>query len=362
MGVGFRDVRMRLGYPGFCIPMAWSIRMAPTLMQRKTVTDLGTEFGVEVDKQGATTSHVFRGTVRVQVVGGGGKSEGAGQVLRENESARVECRAGTEPRIVLVPTFTPSTFVREIPKQTIKVFDLVDVVAGGDGFSGRRNRGIDPITGQIADTQPLGQKFDYGTRGGFHRVPGLPFVDGVFTPDGRTDRGTDRVQVDSAGHIFVDFCCYDDNTSGYVWAGGFIPTNRWTIVAQLDGVDYSRAGHGVLALFADKGITFDLDAIRRVNPGGKLLRFCAVVGNIEPVSAKGDTKVCADAWVLVDGQVRFQRRRINGTNGSFPAKVPLADKDRYLTLVGTDGGNVYSWDWIVFCDPRLELAVKVGSE
>ena len=31
------------------------------------VTDLGTEFGVEVNKEGDTTSHVFRGSVRLQV-------------------------------------------------------------------------------------------------------------------------------------------------------------------------------------------------------------------------------------------------------------------------------------------------------
>ena len=30
------------------------------------VTDLGTEFGVEVDKEGSTSSHVFRGSIRVQ--------------------------------------------------------------------------------------------------------------------------------------------------------------------------------------------------------------------------------------------------------------------------------------------------------
>ena len=55
-----------------------------------TVTDLGTEFGVEVDKQGDTTSHVFRGSVRLQVASGDGKAEGAARVLHENESARVE--------------------------------------------------------------------------------------------------------------------------------------------------------------------------------------------------------------------------------------------------------------------------------
>ena len=44
-------------------------------------------------------------------------------------------------QIVVVPAAKLAEFVREIPKRTIKTFDLVDVVAGGDGFSGRRERG-----------------------------------------------------------------------------------------------------------------------------------------------------------------------------------------------------------------------------
>ena len=57
-----------------------------------TVTDLGTEFGVEVDKQGSTISHVFRGSVRLQAVSATGKPQGIAQVLHENESAQVAGR------------------------------------------------------------------------------------------------------------------------------------------------------------------------------------------------------------------------------------------------------------------------------
>ena len=46
------------------------------------------------------------------------------------------------------PSAKPVNFVRQIPRLTIKTLDLVDVVAGGDGFSGRRGRGIDPTNGQ----------------------------------------------------------------------------------------------------------------------------------------------------------------------------------------------------------------------
>ena len=110
-----------------------------------TVTDLGTEFGVEVDKSGTTQSHVFRGSVRVQAVASGGMAGGAGIVLIENDSARVErsrdAIGGGGQITVARLVVSPASFVREIPKPTIKTFDLVDVVAGGDGFSGKRDRG-----------------------------------------------------------------------------------------------------------------------------------------------------------------------------------------------------------------------------
>jgi hypothetical protein len=60
--------------------------------------------------------------------------------------------------------------------------------------------------------------------------------------------------------------------------------------------------------------------------------------------------------VLVDGQSRFRRREINGTNGAFPALVPIDERDRFLTLAATDGGNTYMCDQIIFGDPQLDLA------
>ena len=77
-----------------------------------------------------------------------------------------------------------------------------------------------------------------------------------------------------------------------------------------------RSGHGLLFLHANKGMTFDLDAIRRANPGCKLLRFRAIAGNTENESELGYLRT-ADVWVLVDGEVRFRRREINGYNGGF---------------------------------------------
>ncbi len=55
-----------------------------------TVTDLGTEFGVEVAKSGDTVSHVFVGKIRVKSVYLGGENNGREVILGVNESVRVE--------------------------------------------------------------------------------------------------------------------------------------------------------------------------------------------------------------------------------------------------------------------------------
>ena len=57
------------------------------------VTDLGTEFGVEVSKDGGTVSHVFRGSVRVQMIGKSGQVREEARVLHANESAQIPPRA-----------------------------------------------------------------------------------------------------------------------------------------------------------------------------------------------------------------------------------------------------------------------------
>ena len=340
------------------------------------VTDLGTEFGVEVDRQGTTTSHVFLGSVNVQYLSTDGKPAGDSRVLHKDETAVVKAR-GEAPRIVSIQGFTASRFVRDIPGQSnprIKAFDLADVVAGGDGFSGQRGRGIDssngrPTTTTVKEYHPDRFPIIVGD-GKYHAVDAMALIDGVFIPDGRSG----AVQVDSAAHTFADFPVTSNTTAGNIWAGGTIPVpsrsmpphvaamlassppSQTLLPTKLDHVDYATPGHGLIFLHANNGITFKLDAIRRANPGCKLLRFLATAGNVEPVSEKGEPAGYADLWVLVDGQVRFRRREINGCSGAFKIVFPIAESDRFLTLAATDGGNTMAGDWILFGDPVLEMA------
>ena len=321
------------------------------------MTDLGTEFGVEVDKQGATTSHVFRGLVKLQLVDGDKDTTIAPRILHENETARVE-KSPTDcsgpARVTIIVAAAPVGFVREIPKQTVKILDLVDVVAGGDGFSGRRSAGIDPTTGRLSHARPNEQLL-FGDHQ-YHRVNGIPAVDGVFIPDGSAG----PVRIDSAGHTFADCPETDNRAWSHIWAGGEIPTAEESRT-KLGEVDYASPGHGMLDMHANKGITFDLEAIRRANPGTKLLRFRTVVGNTKFENPLGGS-ASARFWVLVDGQVRFRRREVSGYMGAMPINMALGDHDRFLTLLVTDGGQATFWSsLIIFGDPRLELLVKAGS-
>ena len=105
------------------------------------VTDLGTEFGVEVSHEGHTTSHVFRGSIEMRVTSADKKTQSMVRVLHANESARVENKGnadGAHGEIVFVPSAEPVEFVREISKGTSKPLDRFEVVAfwqfDGDHF------------------------------------------------------------------------------------------------------------------------------------------------------------------------------------------------------------------------------------
>jgi hypothetical protein len=85
-----------------------------------TVTDLGTEFGVEVDKSGDSKAHVYRGKVELRV----GVGKNAKVVpLGENESARVASGKQQTIDVVREPAQRVG-LVREMPRRVaIRVFN-----------------------------------------------------------------------------------------------------------------------------------------------------------------------------------------------------------------------------------------------
>ncbi len=91
------------------------------------ITDLGTEFGVEVDKSGVSKAHVYRGKVEMRAIGGGSTAI----YLTANQSARAEAGKGG---IVLVvrQSKQQGTFLRELPRSVpIRLFNTGVGLRGG---------------------------------------------------------------------------------------------------------------------------------------------------------------------------------------------------------------------------------------
>jgi hypothetical protein len=347
------------------IPISPSSPLFAVRTPTAIVADLGTEFGVECDRRGVTRSLVFRGSVRIETASAEGKVQGTGRVLLEGESAQVErSKPGQAAKLTLLPEtlVKRSSFVHRMPKQTTRVLDLVDVVAGGNGFSGRRNGAINPADGSVVRNVAMADYYakhrnetDHVGDGRYHRVSGGPFIDGVFIPDG--SHGS--VQVDSANHRF-NFPPTANIGCGWIHAGGVIPCvdgvqNKGRILCTLGNVNYSSDGHGVLFIHSNKGITFDLDAIRAAHRDSRIVAFRAVAG----IGPEGQV---ADLWVLVDGRPRFAERRASPASGALIVYIPLRATNHFLTLAATDGSDGVSGDFAMFGDPRLELISDDSGE
>ena len=95
-------------HPSSFIPHPLFAVRTPTAI----VTDLGTEFGVEVDQSGVTESHVFAGKVKVLALADRNGLAGHEVTLGENESVRVEKQQGNSVLKMVRGTVDPAAFVR----------------------------------------------------------------------------------------------------------------------------------------------------------------------------------------------------------------------------------------------------------
>ena len=334
------------------------------------VTDLGTEFGVEVTKEGTTTSHVFRGKVRMRTATDDGSNSGDDMVLLQNESARVVRDSKSDKNANLILSriaVDPRVFARQVI-QLPKTIDLLDIVAGGFGLGRQREHGIDPTSG-LEDPlfwpnyRPADRKY--------HRVDWKSkMIDGVFAPDG----GVGPVVIDSAGHAFKGFPKTNGMVYGSIWARSARLTSAmghsedygWGIYAMGEGGLFMPERRGLLCMHANAGITFDMDVMRKHYPLVRLTRFRAMAGVgdasrfYKPTDAANRQLV--DLWIVVDGQLKWSRKQLRPKDGAVSIDVIIGDADQFLTLVVTDGGNSTSLDWAVLGDPVLDLAPRTDLE
>ncbi len=310
------------------------------------IVDLGTEFGVHVDSNGATRLMTFKGKTRL-IVGRNNEEQdvqaGEARLIAgiDNEIRNIECEEGY--------------FVRTIDSKYKVVWSgqqevlLTDIVGGGSGFgSGRVDYGFDPETGMVSDGSIVELKAISNT---YKPIVFNPFVDGIFVPDGN------RQVVSSAGHVFQE--CPQTN--------GMCFNNIHYAIREVsfpgDQLN-DRMPERCLLVHANSGVTFDLMAIRKALPGKDIVSFRGYYG-IEHEATR-PTASNADFWVLVDGQMRFSKFQVNNHN-LHPVVIELSKDDRYLTLMTTDGADSNNRryrgvriestdsDWCMFVNPVLIL-------
>ena len=184
----------------------------------------------------------------------------------------------------------------------------------------------------------------------FGPVENLPYVDGIFTPDG--DPSPRRISTQ--GHTFVA-----SPDSGVSLPGAIM--NGWPY-EELPFADppvgpngVARARTACLSMWGSQGITFDLDRIREDLFGAQIVRFTA-----RAISANSHRtgRSDADLWVLADGLILFAQEGLRPTE-TIDIEVTLDEHVRFLTLVTLARGAASmdsSENWTVFQNPVLELS------
>lgn len=322
---------------------------------QSTVTDFGTEFGVQVKDLQSSEVHVFDGRVLCEVKGRKGKgaasfdiTEDKAGVLTASGGLELE-RLGSRPRL----------FVRQLPdidelfSIPNKRMDLADIVGGGSGFgTGQRYACIDPATGQV---RPRYRHEERQRPDGYVTAPACAMVDGVFVPPGKGG----FTQVSSSGHHFE----FPPATGGTWWVeiahGGVAnPDDPRHAPLVLGEQTYGEGRHPALLMHANVGITFDLDAIRATLNGTRIAGFTSRCG-VSYRALETEDPV-SEFYVLVDGQLRFCREMAMRSTTIPHVQVSLTPKDRFLTLVCL-AGQENKGDWSFFGDPALELERAVES-
>jgi hypothetical protein len=306
--------------------------------------DLGTEFGVKTDDKRIAEVHVFQGVVEYCPSASAAKSEPPVR-LTEGQAARV----GTDCVFAFLPKADKNEFVTRMDAPRKKQLDLLDIVAGGDGLNPDwQESGIDMLTGNRHDL-----KFgDEGEGDGvYHAVAWQPLIDGVFIPTG------EKTKLDSAGHA-CDFPKTDNMMSKCIFPIHRTPDPESLFTNSASGLPYMPQGKGLLCIHANGGITFDLEAVRKKNPGWTAAKFTATAGNLFDLTKPDppeDYNEKAEIWVFVDGKLRFHKNEVSHADGPIPVEVPLASTDRFITLVTTDRTANHCYLQTVFGDPVLHL-------
>jgi hypothetical protein len=316
------------------------------------VVDLGTEFGVKVAGDGTADVHMIKG--KASLIAG---RKNTTEIIQAGSARRVDTQE-TMKDIRL----QEDLFARQISSKAGLIWrgqdlDLADLVGGGNGLGGGRvGQGISLNTGKPISAAEDGIRDGRESR--FVDVYGSPIIDGVFVPT-RSPGG--NPVISSAGHRFRE--CPD--TSGRGFSGIYFgrvhqESSNGYLSMVLTQAASSASSKSAICLSGNAGITFDLDAVRAAIPQSRIGALHAVCGLSFPDNRKTTAAGTglADIFVLVDGVVACDLRAVSRFSEPRVIRIPIGPKDRFLTLIGTEGGDSPGTDWVVFAQPCLELTLE----
>lgn len=314
------------------------------------VIDLGTEFGMDVTSRGETNVHLFKG--KASLVTSFDRQSQQSQVLYK-EQAKSVSGSGTIAEI----SFQERRFIRDFDSGHNILWNgeklsLASIASGGRGFGKAPvNQGLDPSSGTLVSNQ-VEQRSNVAIEG-YIPIVSLPFVDGIFVPDG--EKGP--VRLTSAGHSYDGF---GDTDGRY-----FMPIGSYTFVTMyhtdglrntplaLEGFAGETAEN--LCVHANSGITFDLQKIRESMPFVNITGFSSSYGMTKP--RKDQDVVASNFYVFVDGVPCLEKKSVSNLDEPCRIDIPLTAANRFLTLVCTQGDQNFG-DWSLFVNPMLTLELS----
>ena len=237
----------------------------------------------------------------------------------------------------------------------MKMLDLLDIMGGGSGTGRHRERGIDPGTGR-EDSLFVTEGHDGDGR--YRPVALHKLIDGVFIPDG----GAKPMTLDSAGHAFDGFPQTTGKSYGLIWAraadvdGPARGSQLW-VYSLGRGEQFMPQHRGLLCMHANAGITFNLEAIRKMYPGQRPIRLRAIAGvakaNTNAITYTATFNDGLEGWDEVGGAVTW-----NSTGGqdgggyaggvrnnNLPYLTPPLNSILYGDLAGNFGSHILTFSY-----------------
>jgi hypothetical protein len=333
--------------------IGFSVRTATAV-----VKDLGTKFVVTVGADGRTRVTVLKGLVQLTPLTGQPDTQ-VGQMLSAGQSGNVDPQGDMETSAS--PQSDPlAAFIIEDKSpdkeagqkksaeyNPTKFIDLADIIGGGNGLgSNPRPVSVSLLDGAVRDG--LSFRPETVASGGYMLCPAL-YVDGVFVPGA----GRGPCVVSTAGTVFRE-CPVTSGSFGPDIANSAQAMDEKGLTHQLVPQGRNPAKATSICMHSNSGITFDLAELRAANPLIDITMFTA-----RCALASYDGQPAVPAWIgvyiLVDGQKRYEKP-FTSNDQAEDVRVRLADKDRFLTLVVTEGsdGKIAN-DYCLFIKPALHM-------